>query len=62
MIVGDELPIVNFQRVITDLGRNAQDVIRIALGKTNVACLDVAELSMSEPEPLGYLSKSGAGV
>ena len=32
VIVDDELPIVNFQRIIADVGRYAQNLIRIALG------------------------------
>src|SRR5215813_5956313 len=57
VIVGDELPVVNFERIVADLGRDTQDLIRITLGRTHVARLDVAELSIGESEALRHRSE-----
>jgi hypothetical protein len=57
VIVGDELPVVYFQRLVVDPGRDAQDIIRIALIGTNMTRFDVAELGIGESKALSHLSK-----
>src|SRR5262245_45564254 len=57
MIVGDQLSIVNFQRIIADLARNAQNLTGIVFGRARVPCLNVAERHLGKSEAPGDLSK-----
>ena len=57
MIVGDQLSIVNFQRIVADLARNAQNLIGIVFGRARVPCLNVAELHVGKSEAPGDLSE-----
>jgi hypothetical protein len=43
MIVGDEFPVVNFERIITDLRRDPQNVVRTVPAGIDMACFDVGE-------------------
>lgn len=50
VIIYDELPIVNLQRIIANVGRYAQNLIRTLLAEFT---WDVAKLSIGEPKALG---------
>src|SRR6478672_5679200 len=55
MIVGHELAVMALQAVIADRGIDAQDLVGVALGRGNVARLDIGELRIADAEALGDL-------
>jgi hypothetical protein len=58
VIIEDELPVMSLQRLIVDLGRYPQNLVRIAFSGTHVTRFDVAELSIGEPEAHSHLSEN----